>query len=221
MDFTTRRITGIRNGFNGFESQCDAILVPTNIGDIVIINETDDNPGPSITNCAEYACPVIAVAFGLQFGKTLFVESYSHREHYLEFDCSYDLIRFHGLVSMRQAYNHTTPVPFALQPRPGWSLLPESHIQALTDAGFMLSRIIGRVSAHFVNVSMMERGPSTQKSCPTTVIRMKPIKASFCMTRSWPWKALRHHPEQSAQWQVRYDEVRTKLDSRLKWSRDS
>lgn len=145
MDFTTRRITGIRNGFNGFESQCDAILVPTNIGDIVIINETDDNPGPSITNCAEYACPVIAVAFGLQFGKTLFVESYSHREHYLEFDCSYDLIRFHGLVSMRQAYNHTTPVPFALQPRPGWSLLPESHIQALTDAGFMLSRIIGRI----------------------------------------------------------------------------
>lgn len=158
MSFTARRITGIRNGFNGLESQFDVILVPTHIGNIVIINEPEDNFGPSITTGAEYACPAIAAAFGLQFGETFFVESYSQMEHYVEFDRQYDLIRFRGPVFMRQAYNHHTSVPFAFLANPGWSLLPESHIQSLTIAGFMLSRVIGHICTFR---KRLEDGPGT------------------------------------------------------------
>ena len=158
MDFPTRRIAGIRNGFNGFESQFDVILVPTRIGNIVIVNEPEDNFGPSITTGAEYACPAIAAAFGLQFGETLFVESYSFSEHYVEFDHSYSLLCFRGPVFMRQAYNHTASVPFAFLANPGWSLLPESHIQALTAAGFLLSRVIDHVGTFRKRI---EDGPGT------------------------------------------------------------
>lgn len=145
--FPSLTVAGIRNGFNGFESVFDVTLVPTLEHNIVIVHETDKNTGPSITNCAEYACPAIAHQLGIIWDSALFIESYPPREHARAFDASYDLIRFKSPVVRRAIWGHAEEALYAPLDNPGWSPLPANVAQWLNDAGFMLSQNIGRVGS--------------------------------------------------------------------------
>lgn len=163
-NFTTKRITGIRNGFNGFLSEFDVEVVPTALGNIVIVHEPGDNPGPSITNCAEYACPAIAVALNLPWESCVFVESYPPRGGIRAYDRSFDHIHFDGHVTERHAWGQRELVPYAPLAESGWSPLSPECAMALDDAGYVLSCLIGRTGTFRISL------PGSGGICRATIL---------------------------------------------------
>lgn len=74
------RIEGINNTFNNTLSTFDVEHFEDDLRHILVISEPLDNPGPSITNCAESACPQIAKRLGLTAKPVVFIECYTHND---------------------------------------------------------------------------------------------------------------------------------------------
>lgn len=144
MTIEKERISGIPNGFNSCISEFDVTVIPTPARTFVVVHDFEGSLGPSITNCAEYACPHIAQMLGLSWAACTFIESYPPLRKIREFDPSFDLINFKGPVEQRSVYGFRHGVLFAPLAQPGWVEVPSDHVAALTNAGYMLSAVLGR-----------------------------------------------------------------------------
>ena len=66
----------VPNGFNSTRSHFNVQVNACDLHTLFIIEERLDNQGPSITNCAEYVCPIISNLFSVEWHKCLFYEHY-------------------------------------------------------------------------------------------------------------------------------------------------
>jgi len=83
------------NGRTSRESQSDIEIYRSDDKHLVIATERSDNPGPSVTNGAEYLWPSILKQFRLDPGKTVLIEHYKYPDRE-----SWDVVTFSSLGSV-------------------------------------------------------------------------------------------------------------------------
>lgn len=140
------KITNIPNDFNTFQSTFDVRVFSDDLHDFVVITETERNPGPSITNCAETACPFIAVKLRLDWRRCVFVEHYppAPAQCLNECDPTFDHIQFAGKPESKWVYFLGKEILHAKLADRGWRPLSLSMAQSLQNVGCVMSSLIGK-----------------------------------------------------------------------------
>jgi hypothetical protein len=110
-------------GFHGCDAWCQ-LEIPS-LGDdhiVVIVTEVKDNPGTSITNCAEHLAHWVCLEFEIEPTRLIWTEHYGYpSETAPQVPRTYDLVRFDILPAGRDAF-------FA---HPAWRPMQPSDWQAL------------------------------------------------------------------------------------------
>jgi len=138
------RISGIRSAYSALESTFEVAVYPTDVRHFVVISELDDNPGPSITNCAEFAAPQLARRLEIPWKRAVFIESYPANPALGQRDPTFDRIAFTGEITLMPGFASRPPVPKATFADRGWQPLDLFLATALQEAGCQMSTLIGR-----------------------------------------------------------------------------
>jgi len=138
------RISGIRSAYSAMESTFEVSVYPTDLRHFVVITEVADNPGPSITNCAEFAAPQLASILRIPWKQALFIESYPADEWLGQHDPTFDRIAFKHELTTMPGFASRPSVPKALFAEPGSRPLDLHLATALQEAGCQMSTLIGQ-----------------------------------------------------------------------------
>ena len=127
---------GFGGGFGKWDSKCRIRIYDHDGFEVCVVTELPDNPGTSITNCAETLAGMAIAHFGLNFQRFIWIE------HYLADDRgalgvpaifreeSFDLVSF-GINVQPNPLDPKGRVGKAKFVNPQWKRLKKAHVESL------------------------------------------------------------------------------------------
>lgn len=137
------RLEGIESGYCATRSTFDVNVYRTDVRQFIVISERPDNPGASITNCAEFAAPQIAALLGIPWERAVFIECYPAEPTLERYDPTFDRIRVKGPLECVPGFSGRSQVPRLALDQPGWQPLGRGLAEALQQAGCQMSGLLG------------------------------------------------------------------------------
>ena len=133
---------GVENPSNPFFSSFLVRVIRTDVRDFLVITEDSANTGPSITNCAETAIPLLAERLSLSLNRLVAIEHYpigqdarlDHTFDHMLFDAS----TVHVVHGFQPPHN---PIPRVDQV--SWRVMSRELARALESAGIEMTAHLG------------------------------------------------------------------------------